>query len=81
MAAGRRRFRDDSDPREARVANHLTPDELADAIGMNKDRLVRFCLQQAIPIYHGRVDKTLVITSLLETGHRFPDDAQEILAA
>jgi hypothetical protein len=48
---------------------------------MNKDRLVRFCLQQAIPIYHGRVDKTLVITSLLSTGHRFPEDAQEIIAA
>ena len=63
------------------MANHLTPDELADAIGMNKDRLVRFCLQQAIPIYHGRVDKTLVITSLLSTGHRFPDDARESLAA
>jgi len=63
------------------VANHLTPDQLADAIGMNKDRLVRFCLQQAIPIYHGRVHKTLVITSLLATGHRFPDDAMEHLAA
>lgn len=63
------------------MANHLTPDELADAIGMNKDRLVRFCLQESIPIYQGRVDKTLVITSLLQTGHRFPDDAREILAA
>ena len=63
------------------MANHLTPDELADAIGMNKDRLVRFCLQESIPIYQGRVDKTLVITSLLETGHRFPDDARERLAA
>jgi len=63
------------------VANHLTPDELADAIGMNKDRLVRFCLQQAIPIYHGRVDKTLVITSLLSTGHRFPEEVEGALAA
>ncbi len=65
------------------MANHLTPDELADAIGMNKDRLVRFCLQESIPIYHGRVDKTLVITSLLQTGHRFPDDtdAAGMLAA
>ena len=63
------------------MANHLTPDELADAIGMNKDRLVRFCLQQAIPIYHGRVDKTLVITSLLTTGHRFPEEAEGALAA
>ena len=63
------------------MANHLTPDELADAIGMNKDRLVRFCMQESIPIYHGRVDKTLVITSLLSSGHRFPEDAEEALAA
>ena len=67
--------------REERVANHLTPDELADAIGMNKDRLVRFCMQESIPIYQGRVDKTLVITSLLSSGHRFPMDAEETLAA
>ena len=65
------------------MANHLTPDELADAIGMNKDRLVRFCLQESIPIYQGRVDKTLVITSLLQTEHRFPadSDAQEVMVA
>lgn len=65
------------------MANHLTPDELADAIGMKPDRLVRYCLEQSIPIYHGRVDKSLVLTSLMETGHRFPDDtdAAEMLAA
>lgn len=63
------------------MANHLTPDELADAIGMRKDRLVRYCLEQSIPIYQGRVDKTLVVTSLLETGHRFPGEAAEALAA
>ena len=65
------------------MANHLTPEELATAIGMKPDRLVRYCLEQAIPIYHGRVDKTLVLTSLLETGHRFPHDtdAREMLVA
>ncbi|MFM8829367.1 MAG: hypothetical protein ACKORG_02295 [Actinomycetota bacterium] len=65
------------------MANHLTPDEMANAIGMRTDRLVRYCVEQSIPIYHGRVDKTLVITSLLATGHRFPDDtdAEEMLAA
>ena len=63
------------------MANHLTPDELADAIGMRRDRLVRYCLLQSIPIYQGRVDKTLVITSLLETGPRFPDEAAEAIAA
>ncbi len=65
------------------MANHLTPDEMAEAIGMRTERLMRYCLEQSIPIYNGRVDKTLVITSLLQTGHRFPDDtdAHELLAA
>jgi hypothetical protein len=65
------------------MANHLTPDELALAIGMKPDRLVRYCREQSIPIYQGRVDKTLVLTSLLETGHRFPNDtdAHEMLVA
>lgn len=65
------------------MPNHLTPDEMAEAIGMRTDRLMRYCLEQAIPIYRGRVDKTLVIASLLASGHRFPDDtdAGEILAA
>ena len=65
------------------MANHLSPDEMAEAIGMRTDRLVRYCHEQSIPIYKGRVDKTLVITSLLATGHRFPDDtdAEELLAA
>ncbi len=64
------------------MANHLTPDDLADALGMRTERLVRYCLEQAIPIYQGRVDRTLVITSMIETGHRFPPEAaQQIVAA
>ncbi len=60
------------------MPNHLTPTAMADAIGMRTDRLMRYCLEQSIPIYKGRVDKTLVITSLLATGHRFPDDADAV---
>lgn len=65
------------------MANHLTPDEMAEAVGMRTERLMRYCLEQSIPIYNGRVDKTLVVTSLLETGHRFPadTDTEDLLAA
>lgn len=65
------------------MANHLTPDEMAEAVGMRTERLLRFCLEESIPIYNGRVDKALVITSLRATGHRFPADrdAEEMLAA
>ena len=56
---------------------YLNTSELCDA------HLLRYCLEQAIPIYRGRVDRTLVVASLLASGHRFPDDtdAGEILAA
>ena len=51
------------------MANHLTPDEMAEAIGMRTERLLRYCLEQSIPIYNGRVDKTLVITSQIGRAH------------
>lgn len=60
------------------MANHMTPDELATAIGMKPDRLVRYCLEQSIPIYQGRVDKTLVLTSLMQAGHHFPGDVPDV---
>lgn len=63
------------------MSNHLTPDELAGAIGMRPDRLVRFCIEQSIPIYQGRVDKTLVLTSLQASGQRLPGGSEHLLAA
>jgi hypothetical protein len=35
---------------------HLTPEELSDKVGMPRDELIRFVIEQGIPIRQGKVD-------------------------
>jgi hypothetical protein len=53
------------------MPNHLTPEELAETVGLNRDEIIRICLQQNVPIYHGKIDKTL-FQSQLATLHAPP---------
>jgi hypothetical protein len=46
------------------VANHLTPSELAQELHMKRQEVIGKCMQMGIPIFHGRIDKTLFQTSL-----------------
>jgi hypothetical protein len=46
------------------MANHLTPDELADQLHMDQQEVIGRCVAMGIPIFHGRVDRTLFETSL-----------------
>jgi hypothetical protein len=46
------------------VANHLTPSELAEELHMKRQEVVGKCVQMGVPIFHGRIDKTLFQTSL-----------------
>ena len=41
------------------MANHLTPEELAKEMGMERDEVIRICIEEGVPIYHGKIDKTL----------------------
>ena len=41
------------------MANHLTPDELSEELGIDRDEVIKVCLQESVPIYHGKIDKTL----------------------
>jgi hypothetical protein len=41
------------------MRNHLTPDELAKEMGMNRGEVIRICIEEGVPIYQGKVDKTL----------------------
>ena len=41
------------------MANHLTPDELSEETGIERDEVIRICLEEHVPIYHGKIDKTL----------------------
>jgi uncharacterized protein (DUF58 family) len=46
------------------VANHLTPSELAEELHMKRQEVIGRCVQLGIPIFHGRIDKSLFETSL-----------------
>jgi hypothetical protein len=50
------------------MANHLTPEELARELGMDRDEVVRICIEEGVPIYHGKIDKTLFQASLEAVG-------------
>ena len=46
------------------MANHLTPSELADELHMKRQEVIGKCVQMGVPIFHGRIDKSLFQTSL-----------------
>jgi hypothetical protein len=46
------------------VANHLTPSELADELKMKRQEVIGRCVEMGIPIFHGRIDKSLFRASL-----------------
>jgi hypothetical protein len=46
------------------MANHLTPAELADQMRMERQEVIGKCVELGVPIYHGRIDKTLFEVSL-----------------
>ena len=45
------------------MANHLTPTELADEVNM-KRQVIAKCMEMGVPIFNGRIDKTLFVSSL-----------------
>jgi hypothetical protein len=46
------------------MAHHLTPAELADQMKMERQDVIGKCVEMGVPIYHGRIDRTLFETSL-----------------
>ncbi|HEV7399394.1 MAG TPA: hypothetical protein VGN84_03900 [Solirubrobacterales bacterium] len=46
------------------MANHLTPSELAEELHMKRQEVIGKCVQLGVPIFHGRIDKSLFQTSL-----------------
>ncbi len=41
------------------MPNHLTPEELSKELGLDRDEVIRVCMQEGVPIYHGKIDKFL----------------------
>ena len=50
------------------MANHLTPDELAKELNMDRESVIRLCITEGVPIYHGKIDKTLFQAQLQAAG-------------
>jgi len=49
---------------ELPVAVHLTPTELADELNMKLREVIAKCMEMGVPIFNGRIDKTLFVSSL-----------------
>ena len=48
------------------MANHLTPTELARESGLDRRDVIAKCMELGVPIFQGRIDKTLFLASLRE---------------
>ena len=48
------------------MANHLTPTELAREAGLERREVITKCMEMGVPIFQGRIDKTLFLASLSE---------------
>jgi hypothetical protein len=46
------------------MANHLTPTELARESGLERRDVIVKCVELGVPIFNGRIDKTLFLSSL-----------------
>jgi len=48
------------------MAIHLTPTELAREAGLDRREVIEKCTQLGVPIFEGRIDKTLFLASMRE---------------
>jgi hypothetical protein len=48
------------------MAIHLTPTELAREAGMERRDVIEKCMEMGVPIFQGRIDKTLFLANLSE---------------
>ncbi|MDP8943576.1 MAG: hypothetical protein M3N16_05600 [Actinomycetota bacterium] len=52
------------------MAIHLTPTELAREAGMHRREVITKCMQLGVPIFQGRIDKTLFLSTLQDAQRR-----------
>ena len=48
------------------MAIHLTPTELARESGLERREVITKCMEMGVPIFQGRIDKTLFLANLSE---------------
>ena len=49
------------------MANHLTPTELAREAGLERRDVIVKCVEMGVPIFNGKIDKTLFLSSMAES--------------
>jgi hypothetical protein len=49
------------------MANHLTPTELAREAGLERRDVIVKCVEMGVPIFNGKIDKTLFLSSMNES--------------
>ena len=54
------------------MANHLTPTELSRESGLERREVIAKCMELGVPIFQGRIDKTLFLANLQ---HQAPQSA------
>jgi hypothetical protein len=52
------------------MAIHLTPTELGREAGMHRRDVISKCMELGVPIFQGRIDKTLFMSTLKETAQK-----------
>jgi hypothetical protein len=46
------------------MAIHLTPTELAREAGLERKEVIAKCVEMGVPIFQGRIDKTLFLANI-----------------
>jgi hypothetical protein len=52
------------------MAIHLTPTELAREAGLERKEVIAKCMEMGVPIFQGRIDKTLFLANLGQGSHQ-----------
>ena len=61
------------------MAIHLTPTELAREVGLERRDVIEKCMEMGVPIFQGRIDKTLFLASLSQ--HTSSSPAEPVATA
>jgi hypothetical protein len=54
------------------MANHFTPEELAEELGTGTRDVIQFCFREGIPIYKGKIDRSLLTAVMKAKGIQLP---------
>ena len=61
------------------MAIHLTPTELARESGLERRDVIEKCMELVVPIFQGRIDKTLFLANLSESSA--PQSLSQVVTA